>query len=696
MNYIYDDKNNLVGASCRASNLEMVQISHVEPNRWYYIKVCGYNKSYDKKNFYTLNIKKETCIENRQGHSFNKPQIITANNVYNGELLCVGDSYYYKFTASTSGEHIIKSSGEVDLYGEIYDSSKNLLSSEDDMEDDIYGNFKITQNMQEGCTYLIKIRHYADGYGKFGVVIQAPTNNLNKTQLIEDTFSGNTSVAPQYFKFVPNVTGAFKINVKGKVVSTISSQGEILSGIEEDDNYVYASTLQANQEYEIEIKAKDKVDSKFSISIEELNKPTDEYFDMQWALFNEKNGIDINIIPAWNIANNASIRIGIADTGAFYEHDELKDNINSELMYNFTHNMHDVFPENENETSSSAKAGHGTHVAGIIGAKINNDIGIAGIMPNAEIVPLKTIGSKIPEYDVYNKSIASFVKAIEYAEEHDIKIINCSFGGKTPSVAEQEAMKNAEDILFVVAAGNSGDNLEEIPWYPACYYGDNEIVVASVNEDGELSDFSCYGGPTDIAAPGESIISTYPYNDYAYKSGTSMATPVISGVCGLVWAQNLNLTPQDIKTIMTNTENVTPRDNLLGKASSGGLVNAFKAVNAIKSYDCQSIMSVQDAKEDIFGENLKRTVLEYNEAASEEEKSNEIIVKCNSEWSIENIREVLAMNSITIKDEYEYIDLIGAYVLQLEQEDNLNPALKTLNIESNIIYAEANYIRQIQ
>ncbi|AIQ40646.1 hypothetical protein R50912_11910 [Paenibacillus sp. FSL R5-0912] len=429
------------------------------------------------------------------------------------------------------------------------------------------------------------------------------------------------------------------------------------------------------------------------IAIEELPAPNDEFFNEQWSLFNPLNGIDINIIPVWKNYKGSNITIGVADTGVDYQHPDLINRLDMSLAYNFTHDMKDVFPENEKSSASSARAGHGTHVSGIISAQSNNNQGIAGITSQGSVVPLKVLGSRLTDTSVYNGSIAAFVKAVEYAKANDIRIINCSFGGANPAVTEQEAMYQANDILFVIAAGNSGSNLADYPEYPASYYHDNSLVVAAQNMEGNLAAFSNYGGPTDIAAPGESIISTFPNSLYLYNSGTSMAAPVVSAVSGLVWGNAPYLTALEVKEIVTDVNNVTLVDSLSNKVHSGGMVNAFKAMMSAEPRT--ESRRFENKKRDIFGENLKSSIDSYLQKADEALKTNQIIVKfaagVNAEEYINTLEKEELLTGVHFID---YLSSVDAYVLQLSNMEEADKAITALNNSNNILYAEPNYLRE--
>lgn len=505
-----------------------------------------------------------------------------------------------------------------------------------------------------------------------------------------------------WFSFIPKQTGSYEISVRGEGglsgtlfdahSSKIIMQNETVEG---SDILKLANTCLAEKNYFIKVSSihPGAFINQLEIAIEELPAPNDEFFNEQWSLFNPLNGIDINIIPVWKNYKGSIITIGVADTGVDYQHPDLINRLDMSLAYNFTHDMKDVFPENEKSSASSARAGHGTHVSGIISAQSNNNQGIAGITSQGSVVPLKVLGSRLTDTSVYNGSIAAFVKAVEYAKANDIRIINCSFGGANPAVTEQEAMYQANDILFVIAAGNSGSNLADYPEYPASYYHDNSLVVAAQNMEGNLAAFSNYGGPTDIAAPGESIISTFPNSLYLYNSGTSMAAPVVSAVSGLVWGNAPYLTALEVKEIVTDVNNVTLVDSLSNKVHSGGMVNAFKAMMSAEPRT--ESRRFENKKRDIFGKNLKSSIDSYLQKADEALKTNQIIVKfaagVNAEEYINTLEKEELLTGVHFID---YLSSVDAYVFQLSNMEEADKAITALNNSNNILYAEPNYLRE--
>lgn len=173
------------------------------------------------------------------------------------------------------------------------------------------------------------------------------------------------------------------------------------------------------------------------------------------------------------------------------------------------------------------KTGHGTHVAGIIGARIDNKIGVSGIS-NPAILPVKVLG------DDGGGSMFSVMTGFKWAVDNGANIINMSLGGGSAVDSFQELINeaHAKGIYIVAAAGNANTNNDSRPTYPANYK--HVISVGSLNERGNKSHFSNYGDSVDVWAPGSNILSTHLNGGYAFLSGTSMATPVVSGAIALL------------------------------------------------------------------------------------------------------------------------------------------------------------------
>jgi subtilisin family serine protease len=279
--------------------------------------------------------------------------------------------------------------------------------------------------------------------------------------------------------------------------------------------------------------------------------PNDPGFPYLWGLNNTGQtggtvGADINAPEAWDITTgNSSTIIAVIDTGVDMTHEDLFTHIwtnPGEIPGNgidddgngYIDDVHGWdFYANDNDPSDTNTCKHGTHVSGTIGALGNNGKGVTGVNWNVKIMPLRFLGGPL-----CSGSDANAIKAIEYATEKGVWILNNSWGGGGYDRALEDAIRNS-NMIFVAAAGNESNNNDVSPFYPASFPLDNIISVAATDHNDSLASFSNYGlASVDLAAPGVKIGSTIPDNKYAYMSGTSMATPHVSGVVGLLLSQN--------------------------------------------------------------------------------------------------------------------------------------------------------------
>ncbi|OEC00128.1 serine protease [Lysinibacillus sphaericus] len=233
-------------------------------------------------------------------------------------------------------------------------------------------------------------------------------------------------------------------------------------------------------------------------------------------------GIELIAAPkVWEDSKGKGITVAILDTGCDITHPDLSGRIIG--GWNFTHDD-DGQPDQYIDYN-----GHGTHVAGTIAA-INNGTGVVGVAPEASLLILKVL-------DKYGSGQYDWIiKGINYAVEQRVDIISMSLGGSVDVPELHQAIQNAitNQILVVCAAGNEGDgqsSSNELA-YPGCY---NEVIsVGSINLQRRSSNFSNSNNEVDLVAPGEEILSTYLNGTYAKLSGTSMATPHISGALALI------------------------------------------------------------------------------------------------------------------------------------------------------------------
>jgi parallel beta-helix repeat protein len=343
--------------------------------------------------------------------------------------------------------------------------------------------------------------------------------------------------------------------------------------------------------------------------------PTDPCFVYQWGLNNTGQGggivgADINAPEAWEIAHDANnIIVAVIDSGIDYNHEDLQDNMFKNLAelngktgddddgngyiddiygYDFC-----TWNGKQQDSDPMDDLSHGTHVAGIIGARGNNNLGVTGVCWNVKIMALKFLSSD------NHGNTSDAIKCIEYAVDNGANIINASWGGPDPNQALEDAIEAANDanVLVIAAAGN-GDrygnptNIDTNPHYPASYQGRNIIsVMATDNMDQWAEYYTNFGGVSvDLAAPGGEdwyvgqqgrILSTLPVlmGSYGYMEGTSMAAPYVSGACALVWAKYPNLTNLQVKDIILQSADFL--ESLNGRCATGGRLNLYNALNKI-------------------------------------------------------------------------------------------------------------------
>lgn len=221
--------------------------------------------------------------------------------------------------------------------------------------------------------------------------------------------------------------------------------------------------------------------------------------------------------------------------------------------------------------------GHGTHIAGIVGAEGGNNFGISGIAPKVSLMVLKYYDPKQPGDNLKNT-----IKAINYAIDNGAHIINYSGGGTDYSKSEYEAVRRARSkgVLFVAAAGNEHSNSDKKKYYPANYDLDNIISVTAINPQLQVLASSNYGTQTvHVAAPGEEIYSTKPGNTFGTLTGTSQATAFASGLAALIKANNSDFNYLAIKEHILQTGDEYPW--LKSKTGTSKKLNIYKALTSL-------------------------------------------------------------------------------------------------------------------
>jgi serine protease len=275
---------------------------------------------------------------------------------------------------------------------------------------------------------------------------------------------------------------------------------------------------------------------------------------------------------------------------------------NALIGWNFVNNNNNPMDEN----------GHGTNVAGILGADGNNGTGVAGVDWHVQIMPVEFMGAN------GEGSVSNFIQALNFAVQNGAKITNNSWEGAPYSAALYDAFLNAQQhgVICVTAAGNEGSNNDYNPDYPASLSTslNNVVAVAATTNTDQLASFSNYGpNSVALAAPGVNILSTLPDNQYGAMSGTSMATPEVAGAMALVWGEHPSWSYNQVINRLLGTTQKLP--SLEGKVKTGGLLDLAAAVGY--SATASSVPTVTSLK--TWGptsSSMAEIVLTFNEAVN--------------------------------------------------------------------------------
>jgi subtilisin family serine protease len=326
--------------------------------------------------------------------------------------------------------------------------------------------------------------------------------------------------------------------------------------------------------------------------------PNDPSFAAEWGLQNtgQTGGLphaDIDAVSAWAISTGShNVVIGVVDTGIDYTHPDLQPNIwSAPAAYTLTFAPGDILscPAGShgydailNTCDPMDQNNHGTHVAGTIGATGDNGQGTVGVNWTVQIAGFRFLDA------TGTGTIAGAILAIEAAiqvkeafpTQGDIQVLSNSWGGPGFSQALLDEVNATGDagMLFVAAAGNDGEDLGAAPTYPAAYTAPNKIVVAATDDDDDLAWFSNYGATiVDLGAPGVNILSTIIGGKYETMSGTSMATPHVSGAAALVLSV-CSLSTAALRQAIVSTADPVP--SLAFKTITGSRLNAYRAVHS--------------------------------------------------------------------------------------------------------------------
>ena len=328
-------------------------------------------------------------------------------------------------------------------------------------------------------------------------------------------------------------------------------------------------------------------------------EPNDPRFPELWGLRNVGQtvggtpgvpGADIEAVPAWDRAlGSRNVVVGVVDTGVDYTHPDLAGNVwSAPRAFTVTVGGQTITcaPGTHGFNAITRKCDplddhfHGTHVSGTVGAVGDNGIGVAGVNWLASIMGVKFLSS------TGSGSLGDAINAIEFAIQAkavlgaaaNVRVLSNSWagGGFSQALFDEISRANQSDILFVAAAGNSASNNDTVPTYPASYAAPNVVAVAATDNQDALASFSNYGSASvHLGAPGVSVLSTVPGAAYNSFSGTSMATPHVSGSAALLLSR-CSLTTASLKSLILNT--VDPTAALTGKTITGGRLNVARAI----------------------------------------------------------------------------------------------------------------------
>ncbi len=317
--------------------------------------------------------------------------------------------------------------------------------------------------------------------------------------------------------------------------------------------------------------------------------PNDPRFGEMYGLHNtgQTGGTpdaDIDAPEGWDIATgSADVVVAVLDSGMDLTHVDLAGNLytNPGEVLNgvdddgngFIDDVHGWdFRDNDNDPSdpSALCSSHGTHTAGTVGAAGNNGIGVTGVAQTVKIMPLRAfyaVGISCTAQD------SDLIEGMDYMKRMNVPISNNSWGGGPSSRMIQRAVAGTRG-LFVTSAGNSGSDNDSNPSYPASYDLDNIVAVAATTHTDALASFSNFGiNSVDLAAPGQSILSTTRGNSYGLLSGTSMSSPHVAGAAAVLLGNDPTLTAHELRAKLLRSADFKGLP-----VNTGGRLNLFKAL----------------------------------------------------------------------------------------------------------------------
>lgn len=469
---------------------------------------------------------------------------------------------------------------------------------------------------------------------------------------------------------------SLNVNIKEITFPEGTDIFQVINDIKKDSNVEYAEPIYIRNA--LELFATNPKESK--TVAQSVYDPNDPYY--QWG---EQLGLDeINVTDAWkkvSYEERGNITIAIIDTGIDLDHPDLQKNITEGYDFIKDEAINDGYVEVVDDD-------HGTHVAGIAAAISDNGEGIAGVAGGVKIMPLRVIGSQ-------GATSQDIGDAIKWAADHNADVINMSLGGEGYSQYEYEAVQYAlgKGVTIIAATGNesnhwikyeNGDmDYEEgqeryfsSVHYPAAYSG--VIGVGAVttynSETPIIADFSNIGAKVDVVAPGVGIYSTVP-DDYTSMSGTSMATPFVSGLAALILAANNDLTPEQVQDILIESaiDIVEPLGQVGWDSYYGyGLIDGYRAFNIPRiemELIADDLLDVeQEITVNITTKDYQGTIVDevYGEAEIFVEKYNFDKKIWINEETLNTVADVVYGESTTKINLYD----VGIYRIHADENDD--------------------------